>query len=377
VVYLFLIGIVSTQSTIGQTLGYLLGAIGYIILLSYCIYSCGLVSGDQRIILSILALGIIFSITTIRSPTPSTLTRFVIFIPLLFLNLVLIPICISQEMFYGTLARITAILTLIGLPTLIVGSVGPIQAYPVISKPLGFPVAIPGLKSIFDNPNTMGAIAVYGTLAALWEYITFKKSYSFALLLINSGGVYFSQGRAAALALLAGLTIVAIYYFTNRRTLVIVTVSGFLAAPAMILIKLGVIPGPGLIRNIDLNNRVHLWTATFRTILDRPLLGWGIGNVSEAMEQYIAHGSPHNSFLRMFSATGIIGGAIYFSIYLKAISKSLVSVAVEADVAEYGLVLGVAILHTFSGISLLGLSLRSVISTIILGFVLREYSHDT
>lgn len=289
------------------------------------------------------------------------------------MNLIIIPHNISKFLFYGSLARITAIVTLIGLPATIIGPFGPIQAYPVVSNPPGFPAALYGLMSIFNNPNTMGALAVYGALAALWEYFSTNKLFSFVLFMINSFGVYFSKGRAAALAFFAGLTMVGIYRYTNRRTLATVTATGLITAPAMILVKFGIIPGPGIIRNIDFNNRVHLWTAAFQAMLDRPLLGWGIGNVPEVMNSYITHShligfGPHSSYIRMFTATGIVGGLLYLHIYLNSLMRRLKTVTDNAEATEYGLVISVIVIHTFSGISIFGLSLTSVIPAIVLGY---------
>lgn len=380
IVFIFLIGILSTQSTIGETLGYLLGATGYLIMFSFYIANNETkIAGNSPMLLATVILSIIFIIPIVRSPNASSLVRLVVFIPVFILNYFFVPANISREEFYGTLARLTAVATLVGFPALIVGTVGPIQANPVIArpKPLGFPIAVPVLMSIFTNQNTMGALAVFGALAALWEYFSFKKLLPLVLLFINSSGVYFTRGRAAALALLAGLTVVGIYHFTDRPTLIAVTVTGLITAPAAILIKFGLLPGPEFIRNVDFSYRVDIWTAAFRAMLERPLFGWGLGNVPEAMTPYITHSrvmgaGPHNSYIRMFAATGIIGGTLYLYIYLKSMSKRLLTVTDNADATEYGMVLGSIILHTFSGLSLFGLALVSAIPAIILGYAQKD-----
>ncbi|MFB6185305.1 MAG: O-antigen ligase family protein [Halobacteriaceae archaeon] len=381
IIYIFLAGIFSTQSSIEQTVGYLLGMAGYAVLALFFYYNKDLkLIGKKSILAATLALSAIFTIPLLQSAGIPTIIRVILFPVIILVNVFVIPATVSQKTFYGALTRITAISTLVGFPALIVGSIGPIQAYPVIQNPPGFPVALPGLISIFGNPNTMGAIAVYGSLAALWEYFSTDSRLALALFFVNASGVYFSQGRAAALALLAGLSMIAVYHFTNRRVLAVVTVAGLVAAPILTLVKFGIIPGPAFVRNVDFNNRIQLWTAAFQAMLERPFFGWGVGNVPEAMTPYITRSylsgaGPHTSYIRMFAASGVIGGFLYLYIYLKSMSVHLLSVGDNADAAEHGMVIGAIVLHTFSGISLFGIALVSVVPAIILGYA--QYSDSS
>ncbi len=305
-------------------------------------------------------------------PSTASILRLLVFIPISVINLFLIPVVVPKYNYYGVLSRLTAVSTLIGLPAIVLGPFGPIHAYHH-SKPPGFPIPLYGLMSIFDNPNAMGAIAVFGALAAMWEYFFDRSILSLLLFIINSSGVYFSQSRAAILALIAGVTVVGIYCIAGQETLHITTYLGLVSAPTIVLIKFGIIPGPELIQSIDFNNRVELWTAAYHAFLDRPLIGWGIGNVPDAMRPYLAPSflkgmGPHTSYIRMFAATGIIGGVLYLYIHLRSISCIVPNIKDNSDATEYALVIAGMVIHTFSGISIFGLAITSVVPAIILGY---------
>lgn len=372
-VYVFLIGAVSTQlNFVEQTVGYVLFIIGCVTLFSvYIANNETKLSGNYIIFLIILIISVIFSISTILSPSSSSIFRLILFTPILIFNLFFVSATISRGTFYSTLARVSSLVILIGFPALVVGSIGPIQIAGE-SNPPGSPIAVPVIKSVFTNQNAMAPLGVFGALAALWEYFSVRSRFPLVLFFINSVGVYLSQGRAATLALLTGLVIILIYYYTGRSALIAVTVAGVTITPTVLLIKFGVVPGPELIRDVDFSNRVALWTAAFQALLERPLVGWGVGNVPEAMSSHLTQSlsgaGPHTSYIRMFAATGIVGGLLYLYIYLKSMADRLFSISDNADATEYGMVLGVVVIHTFSGISLFGLALGSVIPTIILGY---------
>jgi len=170
----------------------------------------------------------------------------------------------------------------------------------------------------------MGVIAVLGTFATLWGLFTNKSILLVFLFFVNLSGVYFSQGRASALALLAGFVLIGTYYVADRTGLIVITISGLVFSPVFLLMTFGLIPGFDLVQNINLNNRIPLWTAAYHAFMDRPLLGWGIGNVPDAMSPYISRpylegNDPHSSYIRMFTATGLIGGTVYIYILLNVL----------------------------------------------------------
>lgn len=371
--YLFLLTIFSVQMTTGRT-GYIFAIIGYILLFSI-VFANGKekLSGDRTVMVEVVVMSTILVITTIAAVTKAGLLRIILFPPVIIFNLFFVPRAISRRIFYGCLSRLTAVVTLIGLPAIITGSFGPIPSYDVVSAPPGLPVELHALTSFFMNPNLMGAVAVFGTLAAIWESFSSRSTISKVLFAINLSGVYLSQSRAAALALLTGLTIIAIYYLTDQGTVAVMSLLGVLSAASFVLVKFSVIPGPDIIQNIGLNNRVELWTAAGQAFIDRPLTGWGIGNVPEAMTPYITSSylkttGPHSSYIRMFAATGLIGGVSYILICMKCALNRLWTITHHADATEYGMVIGAFVLHTFGGNTIFGLAAVSVIPAIVLGY---------
>lgn len=69
----------------------------------------------------------------------------------------------------------------------------------------------------------------------------------------------------------------------------------------------------------SINNRLRYWTQSLNSIIDRPLLGVGIGNWqiystkydSENIYSYVVPYTTHNDFLEIFAETGVFGFVSY------------------------------------------------------------------
>lgn len=375
VIYQFILSVFATQVVLFPDIyGNVVALLAYGVLCLYMYLRNGLkIAGDRSLMIAILFISILFVIPFLRSPGLSGLPRMLIFPTVILINFFIIPQSIPRETFYGGLSRLTALCVLLGLPAVVLGSFGPIPSYGIISDPLGLPIEISALTSLFTNPNTMGAIAVFGTLAGIWEYYSTGSLVALFLAIVNISGVYLSQGRAAALALFVALFLLIVFSTAGYRSLVAVSLFGIVSAPILLLIKFGILPGPGFIQGVDFNNRIELWTAAYQAFLDRPLFGWGIGETPRAMishlDQQRFHGQgPHNSYVRMFVASGVFGGLTYLFICGKCALDRLWTVKTKRNAVEFGMVAAALIFHTFGGNSIFGLAIVSVIPAIILGY---------
>jgi O-antigen ligase len=148
----------------------------------------------------------------------------------------------------------------------------------------------------------------------------------FAFLLLT-------QARAAVIAALAGLTLLALLNRNNRP------LAHLLALSAVIGAALFVAAGAGddsLLRNWTWQVRLELWNDSLRHIADAPLFGSGY---LSALEVYSHtenkwHTNVHNSYLAALRDGGAIGLAL-----LAALLGAAVHRAVQAGraVGDYGL----------------------------------------
>lgn len=65
----------------------------------------------------------------------------------------------------------------------------------------------------------------------------------------------------------------------------------------------------------SVGSRLFFYDASFRTFVDNPLFGVGLGNWNESI--LTSHRYPHNIFLEILSETGIIGTALLISVIIR------------------------------------------------------------
>jgi O-antigen ligase len=152
----------------------------------------------------------------------------------------------------------------------------------------------------------------------------------------------------------------------------IIAFSGVILASIVLAISIDIIPSPGLVQNLDFTGRIHLWKATFYGYLDRPVFGWGAGNHAEAMNPYISREDlsgygPHNSYARIFLELGFTGGVSYIYIIYRTIMIRVRTISSDLDIVELMILFTVIGIHFFEGYTILGLSLISSVSAIIIG----------
>jgi hypothetical protein len=215
------------------------------------------------------------------------------------------------------MARVSAVIVLIGLPTLFVRQV-PLGLIEVVSErgvTLG-PLEWNALSSIFRNPNTMSYLAMVGLIAGIGEYVRARTRLSLLLVVINGAGLFLSHSRGALLGAGVALTVLALHRqlsWLGFQCVVVFTASLGVYAFAVLV---GSLPGPEVVRSADLSGRLVIWRGGFEAVLAHPLFGLGPGNTAVQIATFVAEPhsglSPHNSYLRVFSVASSIFGLIIF-----------------------------------------------------------------
>ncbi len=180
----------------------------------------------------------------------------------------------------------------------------------------------------FDNPNTFAAFLIIGALPALMMIIYSKKLYEKAffvcLFLMTIANIDFSGSRSSYIGLVIGGLVVSLlysYYF-------LIGVGGI----GLIALLIPQLRGRVLaIFNMNLNiSRIQIWRTALKMIQEHPILGVGNGNFIELYDTYVnkykylrylnySHYPSHNSFLKIESELGIVGGISFLSILINGV----------------------------------------------------------
>lgn len=174
------------------------------------------------------------------------------------------------------------------------------------------------------EPNALAAAAIF-----IWPFIFFaeklKKQLSnltkLAAVVFALEIIYLSQSKSALVALLIQvvfLVLIKLFKLPTARAVVI----------AVILMLLSYVL-PFFDKSKILENRQEVWQVSLKTALQKPLLGWGFGNVEVALDttaksynynliryQYVD--SAHNLWLDWSIQAGVIGLAAIIFLVIKS-----------------------------------------------------------
>jgi O-antigen ligase len=131
-------------------------------------------------------------------------------------------------------------------------------------------------------------------------------------------------GQAAALV---GFVVLALALWLPRTAM-------FLLAGGMVVLALGTPFGLRLLtgHRADLAGylkhsgfeRLEIWDPMTAHVLERPLLGWGIGDADAIPNAYLQHGHsvyPHNQWLELWVETGAVGAVIGLALALLTLRR--------------------------------------------------------
>lgn len=218
------------------------------------------------------------------------------------------------------------------------------------------------ITSVFVNPNQLGFFALIGTIAALVERQQIESKTSILLLWMNAIGLFSSHYRAGWIALLASLGLFYTYLGFGRRGIIIATVGGIFSIAIGLSMLFGIIPGPEKLTMVSLNGRRELWTASVHALQTNPLIGHGPSGTQEVV------GNPHNSYLRIFTSFGLVGGFIYTILVIGPTIESPRETVSYKRVALTMLLVSILIIQIFNQLTFIGISMRSSIIAVLIGY---------
>ncbi|AGK97858.1 O-antigen ligase family protein [Clostridium pasteurianum] len=184
------------------------------------------------------------------------------------------------------------------------------------------------INATFDNQNSFAAFLIIGVFPVIMMIIRskrlYKKSIYSILFIVTLCNIYFAGSRNSFLALIVGGVIVSLLYSWY-----------FLAALGGITVIAFIIPSVrGRVLQIAVGDegRIQIWRTALKMIENHPIFGVGNGNFIQLYDSYVAkykylayknysHYPTHNSYLKIESELGIIGGLSFISIIVNALIK--------------------------------------------------------
>jgi len=307
------------------------------------------------------------------------------------INMYIIPDQMEFDKFLRVLSRIGAAIVLIALPTVFVDSYSiigyEIYAYkwnfnlptPIISSEIINPIQGP-----FNQPNIFGFITSVALIGSFKELRTSYSTSSILLTLINLSGSYLSGSRAAFYFSIFATVIFFLYIYFDLLEKKLVAYFILLLSLTFTTVISGILPISNPFLLVDLQNRAPIWSAAVDAIRTKPLIGFGPGDQVDYLKPFYMselQNSTHNSFLRMFLTTGLLGGISYILLLVHVISCSVTSIKDEFDPSIAAVILLLVLHQTFAGFAIfasIGVSVYAVISAIMFGYAIRRsaYSGD-
>lgn len=201
-----------------------------------------------------------------------------------------------------------------------------------------------------DHPNILGAVLALGLLLALIVFI--QKHFSsgkkegkqkfypleYLFLLILTGGLFFTFSRAGWLGFLAGLAILGLGFFLQKKWkylqvwgkavgfLAILVVVLSLTYPSIVKTRLG---GTGELEQKSNQERIASLKEAREILKDNWLWGVGVGNYSLTLEER-EPGKPgwyyqpvHNTFLLLWAEIGLAGLIFALGFFLFLFAQSI------------------------------------------------------
>jgi len=324
----------------------------------------------------VMTIWLVFALVTLLDPTGAGIVRLGAFVVITGINLFVVPAVLNRSAFCDTLSYLAGLFVLIGLLTVFIGTYGigglSIAPWHVSRDFFGVTVSTP--LSIFDNPNYLAAFSTIGAIAAGDVYTRSRTPLVAGLIGLNALGVVLAGGRAALLALVVAGGLYIVYRFLGRSSMALCIGIGGIAVVAGFAMAFKLVPGPSVVANVDLSHRRIFWQGAYQAILSRPVFGWGPGNDIHVISQYVNGArvnATHNSYLRMYLISGVLGGGAYLLLSLAAVVSGLRNTR-PRTVFVFLLLIVFLVLQLFAGMTMFGLSLLSMLGAMFIGYIQAE-----
>jgi len=271
---------------------------------------------------------------------------------------------------WSFLAKLGALFSLLGIIIVVNGG---LEIFGLSWEP-SFTIqglGIRSTKSIFFDSNYFAVVTFVGFIASLYvlKSKSFNRLWAMSFLFLNLLGLLLTYSRATYVALFVALVVWFAIDSKLPQKILIILIVILIAIGGTIAIQ----PSPQLQLFLQIKRggtgRELLWPAALRAIAERPLVGWGVGNVAQAIHNAVLPwASSHNSFLDFFMMTGLPVGLIY--IWLIIISITRLYLSRKHDVERRFLltiIIGTLVLIQFTTHTVGGISFGSFILALLLG----------
>ncbi|HET7322723.1 MAG TPA: O-antigen ligase family protein, partial [Halococcus sp.] len=346
----------------------------------------------RPVLYPVAAIAVMFVITFIANFDRSSVLRLLSFALLTGVNILVLPALIDRRTAFKALSRVTALFVVIALPATLFG------AYTVGMVTVGTfgrldhfgPLAYYIPRSIFMSPNFLAALGILGAIAAGAEWDRERTNRAAALVVVNAAAVFITVSRSGLLVLGAAVGLYLAYRLFDVRGLAVASIGGLAALVLLILTILDALYIP-VVSSISPTGRDVLWNATIHAVLQRPFVGWGLGNDAEIINQWVSipryhDKGTHNSYLRLFLDGGIIAGVSYIVLSITSLISSLREVYARSrplgdmpveEVFIVILLVGFFIYQAFGDPTIYGISPISTIGAITVGYTQPHFAIRT
>lgn len=196
------------------------------------------------------------------------------------------------------------------------------------------------VAATMENPNNLGAFLILAIfpmiMLAIYEKVMIKKLFYSALSLLILINMVLTGSRNAIIGIGIGIVVLALLY--NFRLFILLAILGVISlfVPE---IKERILAINDPTQN---QSRVYLWEIAKRMIKDHPLFGVGNGNYVSLYDKYTeiypqfkfynyTRYPSHNSYLKVESELGVIGGVSFIGILVSALVKVKKFVSITED----------------------------------------------
>jgi len=308
-----------------------------------------------------------------------TLIRIPIFVVSSFLFLFVVPNFIDFDDFLLIIYLLTTALSIIGLPTLILGEyqlLGLVVKTHNVTKALPlFSTPIYPLKSLLANPNPFGFVTGIGFVSGLSLYYRDRRFGHIPILIVLFAGVLLSASRGALLTTLVGVGVLSAYTCLGLKVVYAAIISGLASVVYSLAALIGFVPDiigiPGLIPR-----RIELWMIGIQAISDYLLFGTGFLPLGDVLTPYVPQqesvNNLHNTYLYVLLTRGFVGGIVHFGFLGLLYRNCLSKLRDVRSATALALLTMVLIEMLFEGMAMFGLSLFSVLPALVFGYALYE-----
>lgn len=325
------------------------------------------------LLVSAAVLWAVFIIGFALNPSFRAFSRLGVFTVLSAITLFVVPAAVPRERAFRAIAVLGAMSVVIALPSIVWPNytvlgveIAQTSTNQRTALTLGFIEHTP--FSFFDVVTYFRELATSGAVCAAGLLVIDRDVWLAAVCALNLFGVFLGSGTATALGLLAVGLLAATYRVAGSDALAGITVVSIVAVIVGFAVAVELLPGPTATLQSLLGKRLTYWTAAYEAFLVRPVLGWGLADMTTIVSEWYSIGDGsltgvHNSYLRLFVIGGVVGGVAYLALSTAALALAFRTVTERAPLGftAYGLVVVALVIQLFTGATIFGTNLSSVL----------------